>query len=155
MNTAVKPVPEGMQSLIPHLVCAGAAEAIDFYIKAFGATEVNRMPAPDSGRLMNAMIRIGDSMMMLVDEMPEFGALGPKALKGTPVTMHMYVENADASFERAVQAGATPVLPLADMFWGDRYGIVEDPFGHRWSIATHQHDYTHEQIHAGMMRDCT
>jgi uncharacterized glyoxalase superfamily protein PhnB len=121
-----------MHSVTPHLVCAGAADAIEFYKKAFGAVEEARLPGPQ-GRIMHAMIRIGDSAVMLVDEMPEWGALGPKVLKGSPVTIHLYVEDTDAFVARAVKAGAKVTMPVADMFWGDRYGKLEDPFGHHWS----------------------
>lgn len=145
MNTAVKPIPEGMHTITPHLTCAGAAEAIDFYKKAFGATELGRMASPD-GRLMHAQIKIGDSFIMLVDEYPEWGGTGPKTLKGSPVTLHMYVTDADAVFNTAVAAGATAKMPMADMFWGDRYGIVIDPFGHSWSIATHIKDMSPEEM---------
>jgi uncharacterized glyoxalase superfamily protein PhnB len=138
-----------MTAVTPHLVCAGAAEAIEFYKKAFGATEDVRMAGPD-GRLMHAMIRFGGHAIMLVDEMPEWGVLGPKALKGSPVTIHLYTEDADALFARAVKAGATVLMPIADQFWGDRYGVVEDPFGHKWSIATHMHDPTQAQMQAAM-----
>ena len=145
----VKPVPDGMRTITPHLVCDGAAQAIDFYVKAFGAVELSRLPGP-GGKLMHAMVRIGDSMLMLVDEFPEMGAKGPKALDGSPVTIHLYVEDVDAAFARAVAAGATVRMPLADMFWGDRYGQVQDPFGHLWSMATHQRDMTPEQMAAEM-----
>ncbi len=134
-----------MHTVTPHLVCAGAAAAIDFYKKAFNAVETGRLPGPD-GRLMHALIRIEGSAVMLVDEMPEWGALGPKSLKGSPVTIHLYVADVDAVVARAVAAGAKITMPVADMFWGDRYGIVEDPFGHRWSIATHQRDMTKKEI---------
>ncbi|HYD55979.1 MAG TPA: VOC family protein [Burkholderiales bacterium] len=123
-----------MHTVTPHLICAGAAQAIEFYKEAFGAEELARLPAPD-GRIMHAMLRIGDSNVMLVDEMPEWCALGPKALKGSPVTIHLNVANADATVERAVKAGAKVVMPVADQFWGDRYGKIEDPFGHSWSVA--------------------
>lgn len=149
MNQQVKPIPDDMHSVTPHLVCAGASDAIEFYKKAFGATEMARMPGP-GGKLMHAMVRIGDSNVMLVDEVPEWKSLGPKMLKGTPVTLHLYVEDCDAVFKRATDAGATPIMPLADMFWGDRYGIVEDPFGHRWSIATHKRDMSPEQVEQEM-----
>jgi PhnB protein len=145
----VNPVPEDMHSVTPHLVCAGAAEAIEFYKKAFGAVEAARVPGP-GGKLMHAMIRIGDSAVMLVDEMPEWGALGPKSLNGSAVTIHLYVEDADASFERAVKAGAKITMPLADQFWGDRYGKLVDPFGHHWSIATHVRDVSMEEAQQAM-----
>jgi PhnB protein len=148
---AVKAIPEGMHALTPHLVCAGAADAIEFYKKAFNAVELVRLPGPQ-GRLMHASLRIGDSTLMLVDEMPEHGALGPKALKGSPVTIHLYVENADATVEQAVAAGAKVTMPVADMFWGDRYGQLEDPFGHRWSVATHKRDLTPEEIQDAMRK---
>jgi uncharacterized glyoxalase superfamily protein PhnB len=154
MSTSnVQPIPEGMHSITPHLVCNGAADAIAFYKKAFGAEELGRLPMPN-GKLAHAMLRIGDSHVMLADEFPEWGSVGPTALKGTPVTVHLYVTDADAQFERAVAAGATVKMPLADMFWGDRYGVVEDPFGHRWSIATHVRDVAPEEMAAAMQRDC-
>lgn len=142
-------IPDGFHSITPHLVCAGAADALAFYGRAFGATELSRLPSP-GGKLMHASMRIGDSIVMLVDEMPEWGALGPKALNGSPVTIHLYVDDADAAFDRAVAAGATVTMPLADMFWGDRYGIVQDPFGHKWSIAMHQRDVTHDEMREAM-----
>ena len=142
-------IPQGMHSVTPHLVCAGAAKAIDFYKKAFGATEEARLPGAD-GKLMHAMIRIGGSAIMLADEMPEWGSLGPKALKGSPVTIHLYVEDVDAFAKRAVAAGAKITMPVADMFWGDRYGKLEDPFGHRWSIGTHVRDVSPEEMQRAM-----
>ena len=145
----VKAIPEGMHSITPHLVCAGAAEAIDFYKKAFGATEVTRLPGPD-GKLMHGAVRIEGSVVMLVDENPEWGVLGPRALKGSPVTIHVYVSAVDAFVAKAVKAGAKVVMPIDDMFWGDRYGIVEDPFGHHWSIATHVRDVTPEEMSEAM-----
>jgi len=145
----VKPVPEYMHTVTPHLVCAGAADAIEFYKKAFGAVEEARLPGPQ-GKIMHAMIRIEGSAVMLVDEMPEWGALGPKSLKGSPVTIHLYVENVDAFFQRAVDAGAKVTMPVADMFWGDRYGKLEDPFGHHWSVATHIRDVTPEEARQAM-----
>ncbi|OJB43574.1 glyoxalase [Burkholderia ubonensis] len=149
MSTSVKPIPEGMRTLTPHLICAGAADAIEFYRQAFNAVERVRLPAPN-GKLMHACLTIGDSTLMLVDEMPEHGALGPKALKGTPVCLHLFVPDVDAAIAQAVAAGAKVTMPAADMFWGDRYGQVEDPFGHRWSLATHQRDLTPEQIRDAM-----
>jgi uncharacterized glyoxalase superfamily protein PhnB len=145
----VKPVPEDMHRVTPHLICAGAAKAIEFYKKAFGAVEEARLPGPD-GRLMHAVIRIHGDAVMLVDEMPEWGALSPKALKGSPVTLHLYVEDVDASVKRAVDAGAKLTMPVADMFWGDRYGKVEDPFGHHWSVATRQREVSLEEAQKAM-----
>ena len=145
----VKPVPDGMHTVTPHLVCAGAAEAIEFYRKAFGAVEEGRLPGPN-GKLMHAMIRIEGSAVMLVDEMPEWGVLGPKSLKGSPVTIHLYVEDVDAFVKRAADAGAKITMPAADMFWGDRYCKLEDPFGHHWSVATHLRDVTREEMQQAM-----
>jgi PhnB protein len=134
-----KSIPDGMHTVTPHLICKGAADAIDFYKRAFNATELSRLPGPD-GRLMHAMIRIGNSAVMLIDEMPEWGSLGPTSLKGSPVVIHLYVDDVDAVAAQAVRAGGKTTLPVSDMFWGDRYGQIEDPFGHRWSIATHVRD---------------
>jgi uncharacterized glyoxalase superfamily protein PhnB len=140
-----KRIPDDMHGLIPHLVCAGAAEAIAFYKQAFGAVELTRLPGP-GGKLMHAAMRMGGAVFMLNDEHPDWCALGPKTLKGTPVTLHFYVEDVDAAVRRAVAAGAKVVMEVADMFWGDRYGVIEDPYGHRWSIATHQRDVTTEEM---------
>jgi PhnB protein len=145
----VKAIPHGMHSITPHLVCAGAAKAIEFYKAAFGAQENGRLAGPD-GKLVHASVTIGDSYVMLVDEAPEWGALSPKTLKGTPVTIHLYVDDVDAVYAQAVKAGATPAMPVQDMFWGDRYGTVLDPFGHSWSIATHKQDLSFEEIRANM-----
>jgi len=139
------PIPEGMHTVTPHLICAGAADAIAFYKKAFGAVETGRLPGPN-GKIVHASLRIGDSAIMLMDEAPEWKSLGPRALKGTPVTLHLYVEDVDAVAARAVKAGAKTVMPVEDMFWGDRYGIVEDPFGHHWSIATHVREVSREEM---------
>lgn len=147
----VKAVPEDMHPVTPHLVCAGAAEAIDFYKKAFGATEGGRLPGP-GGKLMHAMIRINGAAVMLVDEMPDWCSFGPKSLKGSPVTIHLYVEDVDAVFAQAVAAGAKVMMPLADMFWGDRYGKLEDPFGHYWSVASHQRDVSIAEMQDAMKK---
>lgn len=152
-KSEVSPVPEGMHTVTPHLVCAGAADAIAFYKKAFGAVEVLRMPGPD-GKLIHAMIRIGDSPVMLVDEHPAWGSVGPTALKGSPVTIHLAIPDVDAAFEKAVAAGAQVKMPLADMFWGDRYGVLEDPFGHKWSMATHIRDLSPEELTAAAQKAC-
>jgi PhnB protein len=148
---AVKPIPDGMHSLTPHLICGGAAEAIEFYVKAFHAVELTRMPGPQ-GKLMHAVIRIGDSALMLVDENPQWGLLGPKALKGSPVAIHLFVEDVDAAVAQAVAAGAKITMPIAEMFWGDRYGQLVDPFGHRWSVATHTRDLSREEMQQGMAK---
>lgn len=148
-NATIHPIPEGMHTVTPHLVCARAAEAIDFYKRAFGAEELSRLPGSD-GRLMHAALRIGDSVVMMAEEFPEWGSRGPLALGGTPVTIHLYVSDVDAAFERAVNAGAKVVMHLDDMFWGDRYGVVDDPFGHRWSLATHRRDVPVEEMREAM-----
>jgi PhnB protein len=141
--------------LTPHLVCAGAAEAIEFYKRAFGAIEMIRLPAPD-GKLMHACVSINGSSVMLVDENPAMGNMSPLSLHGTPVTIHLIVDDADAVAERAVDAGAKLLMPVADMFWGDRYGVLEDPFGHRWAVATPKRKMSEAEIldaaHAFMNR---
>jgi uncharacterized glyoxalase superfamily protein PhnB len=140
-----------MRTVTPHLTCAGAAAAIDFYKRAFQAVEVARMAGPD-GKLMHALIRIGDSAVMLVDEYPDYGVVGPKTLKGSPVTIHLYVDDVDAFVTRAAEAGAKITMPLADMSWGDRYCQFEDPFGHRWSAATHLRDVSPEEMQLAMRK---
>ncbi len=150
-TSATTPIPADMNTITPHLVCAGAAEAIDWYVRALGAVELMRLPAPD-GKLMHASLRIGNSTIMLNDEAPEWGAMGPKSLGGSPVTLHYYVENVDAAFQRAVDAGATSKMAPEDMFWGDRYGVLIDPWGHSWSMATHLQDYSPEEIQANMAK---
>ena len=134
-----------MQTIIPHLVCAGAADAIEFYKKAFGAVELMRLPGKE-GKLIHASIEIRGARVMLVDEMPQWGALSPKSLKGTPDTVHLYVDDVDDFVARAVKAGATLKMPVADMFWGDRYGMIIDPFGHNWSVATPQREVSPEEM---------
>jgi PhnB protein len=143
----VKPIPEGFHTLTPHLVIKGAFEAIDFYKRAFGAEEkcLMRMPGPDGQvKVMHAALQIGDSRLFLADECPEYGSMGPSGT--SPVTLHVYVDDADAVFDRAVEAGALVAMPLADMFWGDRFGKLVDPFGHHWSIAQRKEDPTPEQM---------
>lgn len=144
----VQPIPDGMHTVTPHLIIEGAAKALDFYAVAFGAEELSRLPAPD-GKIMHASFRIGTSVIFAADAFPQWGSNGPLALKGTTVTVHLYVEDCDAAFARAVAAGCTVRMPLSDMFWGDRYGLVVDPFGHAWSIATHRRDLTPAQIEEG------
>ncbi|MBA3317414.1 MAG: VOC family protein [Gemmatimonadales bacterium] len=145
MATKAQAIPKGYHTVTPSLFVAGAAKAIDFYKKAFGAEEVMRFPAPD-GTIMHAELRIGDSIIMLGDEMPDQGGRGPKTIGGTPVSFFVYRENVDAAWKRAVDAGAKPIMPLADQFWGDRTGCLEDPFGHQWWLAQHIQDLTPEEL---------
>lgn len=144
---SARPIPEGYHSVTPSLVVRGAADAIEFYKRAFGARELGRMAAPDGQVIWHAEIQIGDSRLMLSDEFPEMGdCRAPTSLGGTSTSLHIYVEDADAAFQRAVDAGATVSMPLEDAFWGDRYGTVTDPFGHQWGIATHQEDVSEEEM---------
>ncbi|MGJ4856731.1 VOC family protein [Labrys sp. KB_33_2] len=143
--------PHGMNVLSPHLICDGAADAIEFYKKAFGAEEMIRLPGPD-GKLMHASIKVCGCSVMLVDENKNYGMLSPKTLNGSPVTLHLFVADVDAFVARAVEAGAEVAMPVQDMFWGDRYGVIKDPFGHHWSIATHQRDLTAAEIEEGMRK---
>ena len=136
---SAKPIPEGHHTVTPYLAVKGGVEALEFYKRAFGATELNRLIIPD-GRLGHAEFRIGDSVIMLADEFPEYGGKSPKSLGGTPVTIHLYVEDVDAFFKRALDAGATEKKPVKDQFYGDRSGQLEDPFGHLWWVATHKED---------------
>jgi len=148
---SVKPVEDGMHTVTPHLVCAGAGDAIEFYVRAFGAEEMMRLPTPD-GKIVHASLRIGDSIVMLMEESPEWQARGPKMLHGTPVTIHLAVDDVDSWYARAIAAGATARMAPSDMFWGDRYGVLEDPFGHQWSIATHVRDVPMEQLQQAMQQ---
>jgi PhnB protein len=140
----VKPIPEGYHSVTPYLIIKGAAEAIEFYKKAFGATELFRMA--HEGRIGHAEIKIGDSPIMLSDEYPEMGYAGPKALGGTPVSLMIYVEDADTVFNQAIKSGGTQLKPIQDQFYGDRSGTLTDPFGHIWTVSTHKEDVTPEEI---------
>lgn len=145
------PIPAGYHTITTHLVVKNASEAIPFYERAFGAEEICRMPFPGpDGRMKigHAELQLGDSRLFLADESPERGMLGPNG--SAPVSMHLYVTDADAAFDRAVKAGATVTMPLANMFWGDRFGKLVDPFGHHWSIATHMEDVTPEQMRERM-----
>jgi PhnB protein len=137
---AVSYCPEGNHSVTPHLVMRGADKALEFYKKAFGAVEVMRMPGPDGKGVMHAEIKIGDSLIFMADEWPGMYSAAPDKFNGTTVTIHLYVKDCDAVFNQAVAAGAKVSMPLMNMFWGDRYGQVIDPFGHQWSIATHVED---------------
>jgi len=147
---AVKRVPEGCHRVTPHLTVRDAAAMIEFYKQAFGAEEKRRAPGPDGKSIMHAELQIGDAKIFLNDEFPEMGAFSPLASNGTPVTLHLAVEDADQQFQQSLSAGAEVVMPLADQFWGDRYGIVKDPSGHHWSIGSHMEDLTPEQIRERM-----
>ena len=140
-----QPIPPDFHSVTPHLIVRGCDEAIRFYVAAFGATELFRMPGPE-GKVMHAELRIGNSIIMLADESPQWKCLSPLSIGGTSTALHLYVEDCDATFQRALDAGATSIMPLSDMFWGDRYGKVADPFGHEWSIATHIEDVSPEEM---------
>ncbi len=149
-----KPVPDGMNTVTPHLVCKDAARAVEFYKKAFGAEELFRMNTPDGKKVLHVSLRIGNSAIMLAEEAPDWGSLGPETLNGTTVSMHLYVNDADSAFDQAVKAGATIKMPLADMFWGDRYGLLSDPFGHVWAVATHVRDVSLEEMKEGAKAMC-
>jgi PhnB protein len=145
MSTTIKKIPEGYHTVTPYLVTANADKAIEFYKEAFGARELVRLPSPD-GKVMHAEIKIGDSQVMLSDECPDWDALGPLTRGGTTVSIVLYVEDVDAVVNRAIAAGAKAVMPVTDQFWGDRMGTVIDPFGHKWSIATHIEDVSPEEM---------
>jgi PhnB protein len=142
---AVNHIPSGYHTVTPHLAVRDTAKAIDFYVTAFGAEELFRMPGP-GGVVMHAELKIGDSIVMLGEENPEMGASSPLTIGGSPVGLHVYVKDVDAAFARAGQAGCTVEMPPTDMFWGDRYGKLRDPFGHHWSLATHQEDLSPEEM---------
>ncbi len=146
---SVQAIPKGYHTLTPHLVVRACAEAIDFWKRAFGAEELVRVPSPGGG-LMHAEIKIGDSILMLTDENPQWGCLSPLSLNGAPMTLTLYSESADAVFDRAVEAGCTVKMPMDNMFWGDRYGQVVDPYGFVWAVAQHVEDPTPEQIQERM-----
>ena len=139
------PIPDGYPRVTPYLIVDGGAAAIDFYTSVLGATERMRMPAPD-GKVGHAELELGDSLIMLADEFPDMDARGPKAVGGTPVSLMVYVEDADAAFDRAIQAGAKSLQPVEDKFYGDRSGRFEDPFGHRWDVATHVEDVPPDEM---------
>jgi len=149
MAAKVKSIPDGFHSLTPHLVVSDAAGAIEFYEQAFGAEEIMRAPAPSGDRLMHAEVRIGDSILMMSDTYPEFGGQNPQDLGGSPLAINLYCDDVDAMVDKAVAAGATVSMPPADMFWGDRYARLLDPFGHIWAIACHVRDVTPEEMTAG------
>ncbi|WP_437678621.1 VOC family protein [Sorangium sp. So ce131] len=146
---AVKPVPEERPALSPYLVVRGAARAIAFYVEAFGAKELYRLSEP-SGKVGHAELEIGGARFMLADEYPDFGAVGPLTIGGSPVSLHLYVEDVDRTVERATKAGATLLRPVKDEFFGDRTGMVADPFGHKWHLATHKEDVSPEEMQKRM-----
>jgi PhnB protein len=146
---SVKPIPDGYHTLTPFLTVRDAVRAIDFYKQAFGAVERGVMKGPD-GKVMHAELKIGDSIIMLSDEFPEFGALSPQSSGGAGMGLHIYVDGVDAAFDRAVKAGAQVEMPVADQFWGDRYGKLKDPFGHKWSIATHTKELSADEMKRSM-----
>ena len=145
MPEPVKAVPDGFHTLTPHITVRDADKALEFYKNALGAEVLNVARMPD-GKVIHAALRIGNSMLMLNDEFPEMGGLSPLSTGGAGVTIHIYTENVDEAFNRAVAAGAKVAMPLMDQFWGDRYGMVSDPFGHKWSIATHTKDMSFEEM---------
>ncbi len=147
MSSSISPIPSGVSNLIPYLTCADAPAAIEFYQRAFGAVELMRIAAAD-GKIMHASLQIGDSMMMLSEEVPEWGSMGPNALGGSPVGIHVYVEDVEVAWEQAVEAGCEVVMPLEDAFWGERFGALRDPFGHKWSLSMRIRDMTAEEIQA-------
>ncbi len=141
----VQPIPEGYPRVTPYLCVDGAGAAIEFYSRVLGATERMRMPAPD-GKIGHAEVQIGDSVIMISDEMPEMGFIGPRTVGGTPVGLSVYVEDVDAVFDRAVKAGAKALRPVEDQFYGDRSGTFEDPFGHMWNVASHIEDVSPDEM---------
>ncbi len=151
MPDSTSAAPNGLNSITPYLTCSSAGEAIAFYKRAFDASEVMRLDGPD-GKIMHACLGIYGSHVFVSDEFPEFGNRSPKTLNGSPVSIHVFVENADAAIAKAAAAGAEVIMPAADMFWGDRFGQITDPFGHSWSFATHLRDMTAEEIQAAMAK---
>ena len=145
MAQQVQAIPAGYHTMTPMLSVRDAARAIEFYKKAFNAQQLVRMDSPD-GKIMHAELQIGNSIFMLGEENPQMNCLSPQSLNGTPISLYLYVENVDSAFNQAVKAGAKVEMPVGDMFWGDRFGQVSDPFGHRWSLATHKEDVTPDQM---------
>jgi uncharacterized glyoxalase superfamily protein PhnB len=146
MAPQAQSIPSGYHTVSPHLAVRGAAEAMEFYKKAFNAEERGRFMMPDGKQLMHGEIKIGDSIVMLGEESPQRGCPGPQSVGGTTVSLYIYVQDADRLFNQAMSAGAKSVMPVADMFWGDRAGTVKDPFGHQWTIATHKEDVPPEEM---------
>ena len=142
----VKSIPDGYRTITPYITVRGAAHAIDFYKRAFGAEERERMPGPDGKSVMHAELKIGDSLLMLSDEFPEMGCRSPEALGGSTGYLFLYVPDVDSAFKRALDAGAKASMPPSDMFWGDRFGKLEDPFGNQWSMATHTENVSPKEL---------
>jgi PhnB protein len=149
MSGPVNPIPEGYHSVTPYLTCSDTAKAIEFYKRAFGAKEIMRMPMPN-GKIGHAELRIGDSIVMLADEMPGGEGRSPQSLGGTTAGLFLYVKDVDAAYKKAVDAGGKATMPPQDMFWGDRYGKLHDPYGHSWSLATHKEDVAPEEMQKRM-----
>jgi PhnB protein len=147
---SVKPVPDGYHTLTPYLVVRDATRAIEFYQQAFGAVVRGGIAKGPDGKVMHAELKIGDSVIMLSDEMPQYGSLSPEAIGDSGMGLHVYLDGVDAAFERAVKAGAQVEMPVMDQFWGDRYGKLKDPFGHKWSIATHVRDMSEQEMKQSM-----
>lgn len=146
MSSQVTPIPDGFHTITPALIVNDAAKAIEFYKEALGAEEIMCLKSPDGAMVMHCELKIGNSIIFLSDEYPDMGSRSPKTLGGSPVSLQLYVEDVDASFERAIKAGAETIMPVEDMFWGDRFGMVSDPFGHTWGFSTHIKDLTPEEI---------
>lgn len=146
---SAKTIPDGYHTLTPYMTVRDAARAIEFYKQAFGAVERGVMKGPD-GKIVHAELLIGDSIVMMGDEVPQMGRLSPQSIGGSAMGLHIYVENVDAAFDRAIKAGGIAEMPVTDMFWGDRYGNLVDPFGHKWSIATHMRDMSREEMDEAM-----
>jgi uncharacterized glyoxalase superfamily protein PhnB len=142
----VAPIPDGYHNVTPTLTVKGSSDAIEFYKKAFGAQELNRFPGHDGKSIMHAEIKIGDSIIMLCDEIPQMGCLSPKSTGGPSGSIFLYVKNSDEVFDKAVSAGAKPKMPMMDVFWGDRSGTLEDPYGHVWTVSTRKKDMTPDEI---------
>ncbi|HMK58610.1 MAG TPA: VOC family protein [Nitrososphaeraceae archaeon] len=146
MTATVKAIPEEHHTITPYLVVKNGAQAIEFYKKGLGAEERFRMNGPDGKSIVHVQLKMGDSVFMLADEFPQMNSLSPESIGGSPVSMYVYVEDVDAVFNQAVSAGATVLNPVMDMFYGDRWGYIRDPFGHLWSIATHKKDLTPDEL---------
>lgn len=146
MATEVKPIPAGFHTITPSLIVSDAAKAIEFYKRALGAEALGCHTTPDGSKVVHSELKVGNSIIFVNDEFPEMGACAPASAAATSITFNLYVEDADAAFAQAVDAGATSVMPVAEMFWGDRWGVVTDPYGYKWSFCTHVKDVTPEEL---------